>query len=181
MPGALYLFQGEELGLPEEYLDLPDDRREDPLFIRTDGEELGRDGCRVPMPWSSHAETSFGFSEPGSGPVHEPWLPQPPSWGALAAETQAADPDSMLSFYRRLLTTRRRLSGGLRWVDVDLPECLAFERDDVLVVVNLGVDDQPLPSALAAGRTVVLTSAPGGAGSTSFVPADACLWLAASG
>ena len=54
LPGALYLFQGEELGL-EEYLDMPAEAREDPLFIRTNGQEIGRDGCRVPLPWTTRS------------------------------------------------------------------------------------------------------------------------------
>ena len=91
IPGSLYLYQGEELGLPE-VLDLPADRREDPIFQRTQGRELGRDGCRVPLPWTADPAGSFGFS-----PVDvEPWLPQPAGWGSWGADAQALDPDSML-------------------------------------------------------------------------------------
>ena len=61
MPGSLYLYQGEELGLPEVF-DIPDDRREDPVFHLTNGEGLGRDGCRIPLPWTTDPATSFGFS-----------------------------------------------------------------------------------------------------------------------
>jgi len=106
LPGALYMYQGEEIGLAE-YLDMPDAAREDPLFIRTNGEQLGRDGCRVPLPWTSDPSTNFGFSP---GPV-EPWLPQPADWGEHSVEREAADPNSMLSWYRTLLAHRPLLSG----------------------------------------------------------------------
>ena len=48
LPGSAYIYQGEELGLPE--VDVPDKDRQDPAFFR--GAGPGRDGCRVPMPWS---------------------------------------------------------------------------------------------------------------------------------
>jgi alpha-glucosidase len=177
LPGALFLFQGEELGL-EEYLDMPDDVREDPLFIRTDGEELGRDGCRVPLPWTADAATSFGFSPHAPGAATAPpWLPQPSDWNAVAADAQAADPESMLSWYRRLLPARRRLSGGLSWVELDVPECLAFERDGALVVINVGAESVELPAHLVVGRSVMLASQP--LANTSHLPSDTCVWLSA--
>ena len=120
----------------EEYLDMPAEAREDPLFIRTDGKEIGRDGCRVPLPWTTDPATSFGFS-PTADPA-APWLPQPENWGEHSVEREAADPQSMLAWYRTLLAHRPLLSGGLKWVDIDLPECLAFERDGALVVTNVG-------------------------------------------
>ena len=91
MPGSLYLYQGEELGLPEVF-DIPDDRREDPVFLLTHGEGIGRDGCRIPLPWTADPATSFGFSTRGArhGTVDEPWLPQPGDWGRYAASTPAA-------------------------------------------------------------------------------------------
>ena len=100
VPGSLYLYQGEELGLPEVF-DIPDDRREDPVFHLTNGEGLGRDGCRIPLPWTADPATSFGFSNRAStraagDRLGEPWLPQPEGWGAYAAATQAGDDESML-------------------------------------------------------------------------------------
>jgi alpha-glucosidase len=172
LPGALYLFQGEELGL-EEYLDMPDTAREDPVFIRTEGKELGRDGCRVPLPWTSDATTSFGFSPV---PV-EPWLPQPSSWGDLSVEKEAADPQSMLSWYRILLAHRPSLSGDLVWMETGNPDCLAFERDGVLIVLNVGADAAELPAALVAGRTVMLATQPDT--TSQRLPSDACVWLSA--
>ena len=101
LPGALYLYQGEELGLPE-VLDLPLDRRQDPIVVRTEGRVLGRDGCRVPLPWTGDPTTSFGFSATAAArsAQHEPWLPQPDGWGAYAFDAQQSDASSMLSLYR---------------------------------------------------------------------------------
>ena len=170
LPGALYLFQGEELGL-EEYLDMPDEAREDPLYIRTNGQEIGRDGCRVPLPWTADAATSFGFS-----PVKvEPWLPQPQNWGELSVETQVGDPSSMLSWYRTLLSHRPLLSGDLKWVDTDSSDCLAFERDGVLVVLNVGSATVELPAELVAGRSVILATQ--AETTPQRLPSDTCVWL----
>ena len=170
LPGALYLFQGEELGL-EEYLDMPDGARQDPLFIQTSGKQLGRDGCRVPLPWTTDATTSFGFS-----PVAvEPWLPQPNDFGEHSAETEGHDPDSMLSFYRTLLSHRSSVSGDLTWVETGNPDCLAFERNGTLVVLNVGAGPVELPAALVAARSVILASQPGT--TPRQLPSDTCVWL----
>ena len=170
LPGALYLFQGEELGL-EEYLDMPDEAREDPLFIRSGGQELGRDGCRVPLPWTTDISTSYGFSPV---PV-EPWLPQPKDWAELSVEHQVADPHSMLAWYKTLLAHRPLLSGDLIWVDIDLPECLAFERDGALIIANVGADEVEVPGELVAGRSVILASLP--EATAQHLPSDTCIWL----
>src|SRR5690606_6178123 len=97
LPGSAYLYQGEELGLPE-VTDLPDEARQDPIFERTNGELAGRDGCRVPLPWSGDTEP-YGFSAGDA----RPWLPMPDTWAALTVEAQEADPSSMLNFYRDAL------------------------------------------------------------------------------
>jgi alpha-glucosidase len=170
LPGALYLYQGEELGL-EEMLDMPDEAREDPLFIKTNGKERGRDGCRVPLPWTSDPKTSFGFSPNAV----EPWLPQPQDWGVLSVEHQVTDPHSMLAWYRTLLAHRPLLSGGLQWVDVDHPGCLAFERNGVLIIANVGAQTADLPAELVVGRSVILASQP--EATLQELPSDTCMWL----
>lgn len=105
LPGSAYIYQGEELGLPE-HTSLPDDVREDPTFFRTRGEQAGRDGCRVPLPWSSDAP-AYGFSPSG-----ESWLPQPNVWRDLAADQQVSDPDSTFAFYQSLLELRKKWNLG---------------------------------------------------------------------
>jgi alpha-glucosidase len=142
------------------------------LFIRTNGEQIGRDGCRVPLPWTSDPSTSFGFSPPNPAP---PWLPQPPNWGEHSAEREAADPHSMLAWYRSLMSHRRLLSGDLTWVELDRPDCLAFERDGVLVVANVGSEAVELPPELVAGRSVILATQP--ETTQHHLPSDSCVWL----
>ena len=153
LPGGAYVYQGDELGLPQVD-DLPDEVLQDPTFLRTGGLERGRDGCRVPLPWSSDVPP-FGF-----GPAGRPWLPQPADWAALTAERQADDPGSTLNLYRRALRLRRTLDLGdepLTWVDDSRPDVLAFRRGDrFLCVVNFG----DTPVAVPASADVVLSSAP---------------------
>ncbi|MEU4240546.1 alpha-amylase family glycosyl hydrolase [Actinoplanes sp. NPDC026619] len=156
LPGSTYIYQGEELGLPE-VTDLPAEVRRDPEFRRSGGREPGRDGCRVPLPWSG-TTPSYGF---GPGPAA--WLPQPSDWAALTAERQLANPASMLGLYRAALRHRRALpslgDGPLAWLP-SAPEVLAFRREPGLVcVVNVGEDPAPLPAAVRGARPV-LTSGP---------------------
>ncbi len=109
LPGGAYLYQGEELGLPED-IELPDSARQDPSFFRRHGAIYGRDGCRVPIPWEADAP-AFGFSPSG-----ESWLPQPASWGRFARDRQTPprEPHEVgdqhvdtLSLYSRALELRR--------------------------------------------------------------------------
>ncbi|QFG67934.1 glycoside hydrolase family 13 protein [Ornithinimicrobium pratense] len=156
LPGSAYLYNGEELGLPE-HTGLPDAARQDPSFHRTRGTadaETGRDGARVPLPWDA-TQPSFGFS---GGQESEPWLPQPLLYGLHAVDRQEGVDGSTLELYRELLALRRRHDlgvGGLEWLTelegVPLgPEVLAFRNTrpdgtDVTVVANLGIDPVPLP------------------------------------
>ncbi|HSK60897.1 MAG TPA: glycoside hydrolase family 13 protein, partial [Actinomycetospora sp.] len=144
LPGCLYVYQGDELGLPEVE-DLPRDLIQDPMHERSGGVDPGRDGCRVPLPWSG-AHPPFGFSPDGV----EPWLPQPAGWSALTAERQARDPASTLSLYRQVLALRRRLDhdAPLRWLDAP-PQVLSFARGPMACVVNLGPDPVDLPEHTA--------------------------------
>ncbi|HEY5880504.1 MAG TPA: glycoside hydrolase family 13 protein [Nakamurella sp.] len=156
LPGGAYVYQGEELGLPE-VLDIPDDRRQDPIFLRSGGERPGRDGCRVPLPWGG-SQAPYGF-----GPAGTPWLPQPASWGPLTVEAQTGDPTSTLEFYRSALRIRRELpelgDGPMTWLDAPAG-MLALGRGRVLCAVNF--TDEPLPLPAAFGAAVpLLTSGDG--------------------
>jgi len=154
LPGTAYLYQGEELGLPE-VLDLPDSSRQDPIWVRSGGREPGRDGCRVPMPWASDAP-AFGFSRvPGASRAlvpAEPWLPQPEWFASYAVDRQEGRAGSFLSLYRSLLASRRRVFAGtepLRWLDLGSDDILAFARGHGVCVVNLGSAPVHVPEGLA--------------------------------
>ncbi|MDH2426160.1 glycoside hydrolase family 13 protein [Sphaerisporangium sp. TRM90804] len=167
LPGSVYVYQGEELGLAEVE-DLPEEALRDPMWRRSGGVLRGRDGCRVPLPWSAGGP-ALGF---GAG---APWLPQPPEWAGLSVAVQDGDPDSTLRLYRSALRLRRSRPefrrGELCWVDS--PEgVLAFDRGAGLrCVVNLS----PAPCPLPAGRRVLLSSGPVAAG---VLPSDTAAWLA---
>jgi alpha-glucosidase len=175
LPGAAYLYQGEELGLPE-VLDIPADRREDPLFFRTGGAEIGRDGCRVPMPWTRDPATNYGFSGVAGARA---WLPQPSGWDRWSVAAQEDDPDSTLQLHRRAVAVRRRWPGlrgeAFAWVDVP-GDVLAFRRDEVLVVLNVGGTPVALPADVVEGYRVCVSSVPGH-DDAGIVPGDAAVWL----
>ncbi|MDQ1656131.1 MAG: alpha-glucosidase [Cryptosporangiaceae bacterium] len=169
LPGAAYVYQGEELGLWEAE-HIPPELRQDPMYARSGFVDPGRDGCRVPIPWSG-AEPPFGFSPPGSA---DPWLPQPPEWKSLTAEAQDGDPQSMLSLYRDALAIRRSCpalgDGPLRWLDSP-PGVLAFARPDGFACV---VNFRPDPVELPAHQAILLTSGPLPGGR---LPTDTAAWL----
>ncbi|MEU6998273.1 glycoside hydrolase family 13 protein [Nonomuraea sp. NPDC046570] len=124
LPGSAYVYQGEELGLPE-VLDLPEEVCQDPQRLRDP--DSGRDGCRVPIPWTSQGP-SYGW--------RHPWLPMPATWGELSVEAERDDPESTLELYRQALRLRRTLTGELRWHDS--PDgTLVFSRDGFVCTVNL--------------------------------------------
>jgi alpha-glucosidase len=164
LPGAAYLYNGDELGLPD--VDLPDEVLQDPVWERSGRTQRGRDACRVPVPWSG-SEPPYGFS---SG--RDTWLPMPGGWAGLTAEAQAADPSSMQSLYRSALALRRSspaFTGELEWLPA-AEGCLAFRRAGGLAcLVNLSGAPVPLPE----GR-VLLASADVGGGT---LPDDAAVWL----
>ncbi len=144
LPGGVYLYQGEELGL-EEVDDLPEDLLQDPTWVRSGHTERGRDGCRVPLPWATSGP-SLGFG------AAAPWLPQPAGWAQLSVEAQDGDPDSMLTLYRQALHLRRELPAlgagtgrDVRWLDMGT-HVVAFAREPrFLCVVNTGAESLPLP------------------------------------
>ncbi len=124
LPGSAYVYQGEELGLPE-VADLPAEVLQDPIWEQTGRVRKGRDGCRVPLPWTTTGP-SYGFGANGA------WLPQPPSFAAYAVEAQDGVEGSTLELYRTALRLRRKLLDGetLRWAE-DTPEgVLQFDRGD---------------------------------------------------
>ncbi|MFF2273447.1 glycoside hydrolase family 13 protein [Agromyces sp. NPDC058136] len=169
LPGSAYLYQGEELGLPE-VIELPDDARQDPTWFRTNGERYGRDGCRVPLPWASAAQ-SYGF-----GDTDAAWLPQPASWASFAREAQQGVEGSTLSLYQALLAGRRAhglADGSLEWLDggADGADVLTFRNGDVTVIANTGAT----PVALPAGE-VLVTSGPLDVASAEM-PGDTTVWL----
>ena len=140
LPGSAYVYQGEELGL--EQVEVAAEHRQDPSWFRTG--EPGRDGCRVPVPWSGDA-APYGFG-PGD---EQPWLPMPADWAKLTVEAQSADEGSTLSFFRRMLRLRREVAPGLP-DDVQIltsaPDTLAVRRGRLVAVVNCGTRPAALPA-----------------------------------
>lgn len=115
LPGSAYLYQGEEIGLPE-HTTLPDSIRQDPTHWRTKGKIPGRDGCRVPLPWKHNLPT-FGYS-----PTGKSWLPQPEDWSTLAVDLQSLKPESTLNLYRQAISIRKKLNlglGNLQWLKLE--------------------------------------------------------------
>ena len=170
LPGAVYVYQGDELGL-WEVEDIPAELRQDPIWHRTDGGDPGRDGCRVPLPWSG-AGAPFGFSP--SGAAAQPWLPQPADWSTLTVEHQAGDPRSMLELYRAALRIRREEpalgDGPMRWMPSD-EAVLDFARGESLrCITNLSASPIELPPHAA----ILVQSADLVA---DMLPPDAAVWL----
>ncbi|MFE9842744.1 glycoside hydrolase family 13 protein [Streptomyces goshikiensis] len=173
LPGSAYVYQGEELGLPE-VTDLPEEVRQDPAFHRTAGQDGLRDGCRVPLPWSA-AEAPYGFGEGGS------WLPQPAGWGGLSVEAQTGDPHSTLELYRAALELRRALpglgspdAGPLGWLSS--PEgVLLFSRPGFACTLNTLGTPVEMPSP---GRPVLSSAPVETDGRTVLLPPDSCTWWA---
>jgi alpha-glucosidase len=168
LPGCAYLYQGEELGL-DEVVDLPEALLQDPVWLRSGHTIRGRDGSRVPLPWSG-TQPPFGFGPAGS----RPWLPQPAAWAGLSVAAETGDPDSMLELYREALHIRREHPGfrdpALTWLDA--PDgVLRFARADGLeALVNLTSE----PIAVPDGRRLLLASVPCEDGR---LPGDAAAWF----
>ncbi|WP_327684600.1 glycoside hydrolase family 13 protein [Streptomyces sp. NBC_00467] len=167
LPGSTYIYQGEELGLPE-VTDLPSEVRQDPAFFRAAGQDGFRDGCRVPIPWTAKGP-SYGFGEGGS------WLPQPAEWGALSVAAQTGDPLSTLELYRSALALRRQLPGGpMRWLPG--PDgLLVLARNGLVCTLNTTASTVELPTP---GRLLISSDAMDQPGDTARIPADSCAWWA---
>ncbi|MFF5175041.1 alpha-amylase family glycosyl hydrolase [Micromonospora sp. NPDC000089] len=165
LPGSAYLFQGEELGLPE-HTSLPDEARQDPTWERSGHTERGRDGCRVPIPWEADAP-SYGF-----GPTDASWLPQPPLWAEYALDRQRGVAGSTYEMYRTALGLRREHGlgrGTLEWLSTG-DEVLAFRNAGLTVLTNFGTAAVPAPTG-----EVVHSSAPLDA--DGRVPTDVTVWV----
>lgn len=165
LPGSVYLYQGEELGLPEVH-DLPFHVLQDPIWHDSGHTHKGRDGCRVPIPWSTGGP-SFGFGE------SEPWLPQPPHWSRLSVEAQEGALGSTLELYREALRIRGRLlarSPSMEWDTASHPDVISFHRADVLsCVANLG----SRPAAIPDGRVLIASQDL----EDGRLPPDAAVWV----
>ncbi|MBQ1121029.1 glycoside hydrolase family 13 protein [Streptomyces sp. A73] len=185
LPGSVYLYQGEELGLPE-VTELPDEARQDPAFCRVvpgtsaEGQEGLRDGCRVPLPWETEGP-SYGFGPAGS------WLPQPSDWRGLSVQAQTGDPLSTLELYRTALRLRRLLPGlgdsAMEWLEA--PDgVLALSRPGLVCLLNTREEavfmDPPgellLSSVPEESRDSMEDGAPAG---QLRIPANSCTWWAA--
>lgn len=170
LPGGAYIYNGEELGLPEVE-DIPIEAKQDPMVAGTGGVELGRDGCRVPLPWTVDG-TNAGFS-PDSADA--PWLPQPHEWGRRSVQAQDGRPGSTLELYRAALALRHNLpalgEGALEWLDAGA-QVLAFTREPGFACwVNFSDAAVSLP----AESTVLLASEPVVEGR---LPGYAAAWIA---
>ncbi|BFV60300.1 glycoside hydrolase family 13 protein [Kitasatospora sp. CMC57] len=174
LPGSAYVYQGEELGLPD-VTDLPDEVRQDPSFSRQAGQDGFRDGCRVPIPWSG-TEAPYGFGPTVGGPS---WLPQPAEWAGLSVEVQTGDPTSTLELYRSALTIRREhqdLGAGtsVEWLETPA-DVLAFRRGSFVCTVNAGAE----PVRIAAPGRILLSSTEAVAvDGETVLPADSTIWWA---
>ncbi|MFI6329749.1 alpha-amylase family glycosyl hydrolase [Micromonospora chersina] len=170
LPGAAYVYQGEELGL-WEVEDIPYELRQDPMWERSGRVDPGRDGCRVPLPWAGDTPP-FGFSPDGTAAA--PWLPQPADWKDRTVRAQTGDPHSMLELYRAAIGIRRSEAalgdGGLTWLPAP-DKVLAFARDPGFAcVVNLSAAAVPLP----AHERLLLASGPL---DDDRLPPDTAAWL----
>ncbi len=169
LPGVAYLYQGEELGLPE-HTTLPDEARQDPTWKRSGYTERGRDGCRVPIPWEAGGPPAGSY---GFGPGERSWLPQPPDWAEYSVQRQRGAAGSTYELYRAALRLRREYglgSGALTWEDSD---GLAFTNGALLVVTNFG------PEPIAAPPDVLLASGP--LTGDGQLPGDTTVWARRTG
>ncbi len=165
LPGAVFVYNGEELGLPS--VDLPDEALQDPVWQRSGHTERGRDGCRVPMPWQGSVPP-FGFS---TNP--HTWLPIPTQWAELTVERQLAEPDSTLNFFGELISLRRSAfrfdANDVEWVRLE-KQLLSFHSGGVLCVLNTGNRAVPLDGGQLLASSAALSG--------GRLPPDSAAWLA---
>jgi alpha-glucosidase len=168
LPGSSYIYQGEELGLPEA-IHLPDDARQDPTWFRTKGERYGRDGCRVPIPWEA-GQPSYGF-----GPTAASWLPQPSDWDVYSRDRQTGAAGSTLELYKLALSLRAQHQlgmGSIEWLPGYDDDVIAFSNGAVTVISNIGSVPVELPST--AGDVLLASEAV----TEGVLAIDTTVWLA---
>ena len=166
LPGSSYVYQGEELGLPEA-IHLPDDARQDPTWFRTKGERYGRDGCRVPIPWEA-GRPSYGF-----GPTAASWLPQPSDWDSYSRDSQTGVPGSTLELYKLALSLRAQHelgTGLIEWLPGYGDDVIAFSNGAVTVIANIG----SVPIELPEGEVLLASESV----AEAVLPVDTTVWLA---
>ncbi len=164
LPGSAYVYQGEELGLPED-MELPDSARQDPTWFRTKHKRYGRDGCRVPIPWEA-ASPAFGFNTTGAS-----WLPQPAEWAGYARDAQEGQTGSTLELYKSALALRAEHglgSGEVEWLRGYPTDVIAFRNGNVTVIANVGNQIVSLPEGVVA-----LSSEP----ISEKLPGETTVWL----
>ena len=173
LPGSAYVYQGEELGLPE-VVDLPEDVLADPIWERSGHRVRGRDGCRVPIPWTTDGP-SLGF---GSG---DPWLPQPGSFAGLSVQAEQGVAGSTLELYRSALAHRRGLTVAQTVDWLPSPEgSLTFRRlaaDGSSVVCVVACTDAAVPLPAYDEVLVASTDLEHGPDGETWLPGDAAVWL----
>jgi alpha-glucosidase len=174
LPGSTYVYAGQELGLPDGVI--PDESRQDPIYIRTKGGQKGRDGARVPLPWSGE-NAPFGFT---SG---TPWLPMQDTWKELTVEKQSAEPKSSLNLYRNALNLRAEHlvnNGAIQWVESPIhgsknPSLLAYRRGNVSIFMNLG--NLPIEVEITGKVLIVSAGVLDGRDGKITIPAVSTLWV----
>jgi alpha-glucosidase len=174
LPGSTYVYAGQELGLPDGVI--PDESRQDPIYIRTKGTQKGRDGARVPLPWSGE-NAPFGFT---SG---TPWLPMQDGWKELTVEKQSVEPKSSLNLYRNALNLRAEHlvnNGAIEWIESPVHgsknrSLLAYLRGNVSIFMNLG--DLPIEVEITGKVLIVSAGIPDGRDGKITIPAVSTLWV----
>jgi alpha-glucosidase len=168
LPGASYLYQGEELGLPEHTMLAPE-FRQDPTFARTVGKRVGRDGCRVPLPWQAGLGAANGFNTTGNS-----WLPQPEVYRDYSRDQQDGVAGSTLEQYKSALRIRRELKlgeGSFAWLpQYTNDRALGYRNGSILVIHNFGTDALPLPAGEVILRSIF-------AGDAAHIAANETVWV----
>jgi len=172
LPGGTYLYQGEEIGLPE-VRDIPEDRLTDPRWKMSGYVDRGRDGCRVPLPWTADPKGGFGFSTNDSLKLHESWLPQSPWMGDFAVDSQDGVEGSTLTMYRTALAIRKTEAGlgdgPMEWIQTGA-DVVAFKRPgNFACYINFGA-----PLELPSDSQILIASGPI-TGHT--LPTDTAVWV----